>query len=85
MRVLLGAPDDAEVTSYCENEETGTTYTPESWSTVTVAAAGLSFTTEGSDALPRMLRFLEHVDAENPRITALRALGRELPGITGES
>lgn len=84
VRRLLGVGDQrARVTTYTEHGESGDS-TIESWDCVTVACAGREFTLDGSDALPRMLRRIEHIDQEKPRDTVMRYLGRAEPVATGD-
>jgi hypothetical protein len=84
VRLLLGVADQsAPVTTFTEHGETGD-YTIESWDSVTVACAGLEFSLDGPDALPRMLRRIEHIDQEKPRDTVMRYLGRAEPRGEGD-
>lgn len=85
VRRLLGVTDQsAPVTTEAGEGQTGTESTPEGWNTVTIACAGRQMVTEGHDALPRMLRRVEHADAEPVRETVMRYLGRATPVGVGD-
>lgn len=84
VRLLLGIDDQTEpVSTFTEHGESGD-YTIESWDAVTVSCAGREFSLDGSDALPRMLRRIEHIDKERPRDTVMRYLGRAEPRGEGD-
>ena len=80
VRHLLGVTDQsAPVSTTVDEGETGTESTPESWNTVSIACASREMVIEGHDALPRMLRRVEHADSEPVRDTVMRYLGRAEP------
>lgn len=80
VRRLLGITDQsAPVSTMVGEGQTGTESTPESWNDVTIECAGRQMVIEGHDALPRMLRRVEHADAEPVRDTVMRYLGRAEP------
>ena len=85
IRMLLDVDDpNAPVTDEVAGGIEGSEWTPESWNTVTIQAGDVKKVFEGDDALPRLLKHIEHADKGSSRVTVLRMLGHMKPALKDE-